>query len=177
MYCLKCQKNVGEGTTCPVCGEALKKEISLDEKTVLIQALHKQENKHRDLFDRGMSALVLGGIFLIIGFIFFSLSFKLNLNNQADSTRYLRPDSFEFVVAAVSLSVGGCSLIFGIVYVILQTRKLRVLKHDIAEIQESNTTVVDKTGLLVPEVLSNLKVKAKNRQAIKAAEKEKKTAK
>jgi hypothetical protein len=175
IYCPQCHKAYEDGTKeCPECHKELQANISADEKTSLVQALHKKETKYRDFNDKAMSALVLGVIFLIIGVIFFNLSYKLDLNNQSDTTRYLRTDVFEFYVAVICLGGGGLATLYGLIRLVIDARILRVTTHDIREINRSKTAVVSKTGLWISEATSNLKTLIYNHKAIREAERSKK---
>lgn len=172
MYCLNCKKNIKQinptSSICPLCGKDLKEKLSPDEKTALVQALHKRENDVRDHNDTAMSFLVLGAIFLVIGAIFFTLSYKpISVN---DNTKILQWQCFEFWVAVLSLGGGGLSFLYGLVRVIIGTRVLRVLCHDIAEINEKSTTIVDKTPLWIREFSFNLRVRILNAAKIKRVE-------
>jgi hypothetical protein len=173
MYCIHCHKSVEATDKCPHCGEPLKQELTGEEKTNLVQALHKEENLRHDKLDRGMSFLVVGAIFIVIGIIFFTLSFKLDPTNQSDSHRYLRFASSEFVVAMAGLVGGGSSFLYGVITAIREERHLRVLKHDIDEINKSNTALTDKTPLWLPEFIEDSKAKIENHREVKAALKNK----
>ncbi len=177
MYCLYCEKNVKPKTeadfcVCPRCGKPLVAKLGAEEKTHLVQGLHRKENELRDSFDQGMSALVLGAILLVIGAVFFSLAFKLDLSNQADNTRYLRFDSFEFWVAAFCFAVGGGAVIFALFAISRSARGLRVLRHDIAAINDTMETEVGRTGLWLPEYVSNLRIKIANETKLLRVERE-----
>lgn len=183
VYCPKCFKRVAEDNKTKkipekcACGEAIADhELTIEEKTPLIQALHKKENHYRDLNDRAMSGVVLGAILVIVGIIFFNLAYKLDLNNPADNTKHLTTTTFEFWVSVVALVVGGAAFIYGIVQLIYDARHLRVLKHDISSIHGKNRSGVEKTGLWFPEFAAHTLILIRNKQAIRAAEKEREAA-
>jgi len=183
VYCKKCFKRlpVDKKTNavqaeCQFCHQPTSESLTLEEKTPLVQALHKQENHFRDLNDRAMSCIVLGAIFIIIGIIFFNLAYKLDLSNPADNTKHLTTTTFEFWTSMVSLVGGGAAFIYGLVQLIIDTRHLRVLKHDIDTINEKSVTVVETTGLWVVEFIANAKIIIANKKAIAKAKKEREAA-
>jgi hypothetical protein len=183
VYCKKCFKRlpVDKKTglvpaECPFCHEKTDGSLTLEEKTPLVQALHKQENHFRDLNDRAMSCVVLGAIFIIIGIIFFNLAYKLDLSNPADNTKHLTTTTFEFWTSMVALVGGGVSFIYGLVQLIIDTRHLRVLKHDIDAINEKGSTNVESTGLWAVEFSANAKIIIANKKAIAKAKKEREAA-
>jgi hypothetical protein len=175
MYCRKCHNDVkgiqkNGFLVCPKCQGPLKKELSSEEKTLLIQSLHQRENRYRDRNDTALSGVVLGVTFLIIGFVFFYLSFKLNLADQSDNTKYLTTDSVEFYIAMVGLVGGGGAFLYGIIQFFFDLRKIRVLKHDAAEIQKTSSAQVGKTGAWLPEFEKALSIKIQNRKKLRQIE-------
>jgi hypothetical protein len=177
MYCAHCFIKTKDETKCPKCGTSLKEQLTPEEKTALVQALHKKETHYRNWNDRGMCALVLGAIFLVIGAVFFSLAYKLDLTNQADNTRYLNTNCMEFWVAVVSLGGGGAAFLYGLVQVIIDARHLRVLKHDIAEINDTLSAKTTPTGLWIVAFTKNTQVKIANARAVHKIQKEREKAK
>jgi hypothetical protein len=176
MYCLKCCKNVKDEAAekCPDCGTPLHEKISAEERTPLVQTLHRKANKVSDRTNSAMSFLVLGLIFVVIGIIFFSLAYKLDPNNTADNNRHLMVNSLEFFVSMASLIGGGLASLYGLIMVIIDTRILRVLNHDIDAINRSLDVKVPSTPLWITEFVQKTKVTLANRKAIRAAEKSKK---
>lgn len=173
MYCLKCAKKSKEGPNCSRCGNPLHAQLSDQERTLLVQSLHRRENRLKDINDRAMSCLVLGTIFLIIGAIFLSLSYKLDLDNPSDNTRYLTMDSMEFWVALISLVGGGLAFVYGAIQWAVDLRLFNILRHDIAEIYQTSSSEVSKTPLWIVQFSKDFKIKLANRRALKAAEKKK----
>jgi hypothetical protein len=77
------------------------------------------------------------------------------------------------VVAMAGLVGGGSSFLYGVITAIREERHLRVLKHDIDEINKSNTALTDKTPLWLPEFIEDSKAKIENHREVKAALKNK----
>ncbi|MCI2110954.1 MAG: hypothetical protein LKK13_01270 [Bacilli bacterium] len=180
IYCKKCFKRLPLDKKsgrlpkeCSGCKTPVNEsKLTLEEKTPLVQNLHRKENHYRDLNDRAMSCIVLGLIFLVIGGIFFSLAYKLDLTNPSDNTRHLTTTTFEFWVSVLSLGGGGVSFVYGLTLLLIDSRHLRVLKHDIASINDTDGVEVAKTGLWLPEFFANSKIIIANKRAIHRAKKE-----
>ena len=183
VYCSHCgfRQKVGPVTgktdpvNCQKCQKPLNETLSADEQTSLVQILHKRETHFRDVDDGAMTFLVLGIIFLILGGIFFSLAFKLNLSDTTDNVRHLDFTTFEFWIAAALLLSGAVGTIYAIVRLVIGARNLRVLKHDIAQIRDGGKAICAPTGLWLPEFFANSRVRLSNffavRRALKQAKK------
>lgn len=120
MYCIHCGKESKtlEGK-CAFCGEDLvTHELDHEETRTLNKALHTRLNESRQRVDNAMVFIVLGSTLLIIGFLFFLLSFKLP--NAAAHTKVVTITCFEFWVSMAGLGVGGVLLVWGLVKLIIE---------------------------------------------------------
>ncbi len=128
MYCTQCGKKVvapKEGQVCEKCGAPLiiKEELDNDETRSLNKALHNRLNKSREEVDNAMVFVVLGATLLIVGVLFFFLSFKLP--NASARYKVLTVTCFEFWVSMVGLVAGAAGLISGLIRVIIQKAKVQ----------------------------------------------------
>ena len=120
MYCIKCGKasKTLEGK-CAYCGEDLvTHDLDHEETRTLNKALHTRLNKSREKVDVAMVFIVLGSTLLIIGFLFFLLSFKLP--NAAAHSKVITVTCFEFWVSMAGLGIGGVLLILGLIRLIYE---------------------------------------------------------
>lgn len=141
IYCQACgYKNDESVATCSKCGAALSAALIDDNERPLVQKLHQAENVARERKDGAMSFIVIGSILLILGIIFFVLSFKLP--NATAISKVLITTCFEFWVSMFGLVVGGASLAFGVALLVLCLMKLKTLKEDIESIRSSKSPVV-----------------------------------
>ena len=119
IYCTHCGKLVDEKLdSCPHCGQPLiKRELEHEEIRELNRALHTRENQSREKVDNQLVYIVLGTTLLIIGALFFFLSFKMDQETFTKQLSYKTP---EFYVSIVGLGVGGFLLIWGLVHLIIE---------------------------------------------------------
>lgn len=120
MYCIHCGKNNKKNTSdvCSKCGQPLlKRELSSEETKDLSKALYTKGNTSRENVDNGLVFVVLGATLLVIGILFFFLSFKLD---QTTYEKYLNVTCSEFWVSMVGLFGGGGMLIYGLIRVIYE---------------------------------------------------------
>ena len=120
IYCTHCGKQVKDDNAqaCPFCGKDLvKRELDHDELRELNRALHTRHNQSRERVDNALVFIVLGTTLLIIGALFFFLSFKMD---QETFTKKLTFTTPEFWVSMTGLSVGGFMLVWGLVHFILE---------------------------------------------------------
>ena len=109
--------------TCPICGEPLiKRELEHEEVRTLNRALHNREQKSREKVDNELVYIVLGTTLLIIGALFFFLSFKVNQDTFEKELTFTTP---EFWVSMTGLGVGGFMLIWGLVNLSIQKVKVQ----------------------------------------------------
>lgn len=120
MYCIHCGHKVEDGATvCKRCGEdIIDRELTYDETRLLSQNLHNRLNKNREFFDSGMVGVVLGSTLLIIGILFFFLSFKVP-DDPDQVGKVLKITCFEFWVSMAGLVSGGVLFVMGIIKVII----------------------------------------------------------
>ncbi len=132
MYCIKCGKEVPEGVSpCPDCGEPIYHQLSELQIKELSLTAHRRENEGYDKQQNALCFLVIGIMLLIIGVIFFVLSFKITVGS-ASNARTLKYTSFEFMVSVVGLAVGSFLTIFGSVRLAIAL-KLKRGMHTIIE--------------------------------------------
>ena len=88
---------------CPRCGHVINDGISEEETKSLARASHAEIHRASNSRNRGSAFLVIGGILLIVAFMFFLMSFK------AASGRNLVTNCTEFVVFVVlgTISLGA----------------------------------------------------------------------
>ena len=118
MYCIKCgrESKTLEGN-CTCCGEPLvTHELDKEETRLLNKSLHNRINASRERVDNAMSLIVLGSTFLIIGILFFFLSFKLP--NAAARSKVITITCFEFWVSMAGLGAGAVLLTMGLIKLI-----------------------------------------------------------
>ena len=119
IYCVHCGKQVDENLdACPNCQTPLiKRELEAEEVRELNRALHTRENQSREKVDNELVFIVLGTTLLIIGALFFFLSFKMDQETFRKVLTFKTP---EFWVSMVGLGVGGFMLVWGLVNLIIQ---------------------------------------------------------
>ena len=124
IYCIHCGNQVDENLdTCPICGQPLiKRELEHEEVRTLNRALHNREQKSREKVDNELVYIVLGTTLLIIGALFFFLSFKVNQDTFEKELTFTTP---EFWVSMTGLGVGGFMLIWGLVNLTIQKVKVQ----------------------------------------------------
>lgn len=117
-YCINCGKKLkenknsepGSSLTCSKCNtlndDQTIEKMEIHDKN---QKLHNHITMSNDLKDNSLCYIVIGGILLIIGILFFILSFK----KTPTGGRLFKPQSFEFIISVIILSCSVFSLIFG----------------------------------------------------------------
>jgi hypothetical protein len=113
---------------CPRCGHIIKEDLGEDEIKSLSRAAHAEYLRGSNRFSTGMSLTLFGSILLIIGFVFFLLSFK------ADAGGNLVPACAEFIVCIALTLISVILLGFGITFVVrglTLKRQCSVLLKDI----------------------------------------------
>ncbi len=141
IYCQKCgTKNSKENEVCKKCGAPLEETLTDGNERPLVQKLHQMENVYREKKDSAMSFVVIGSILLILGVIFFVLSFKLPSATAAN--KVLIPTCFEFWVSMVGLIGGGACFVYGLVLLFFCLNKLKVLREDIVTIRTTKSPLI-----------------------------------
>ena len=92
------------------------------------QYLHKRADNSKDRAEAGGCFLVLGLILLIVGLLFFFLSFKTS-PDYTITYKILKFDSFEFVVFCAGVGIGGAMLIAGITMVLTAVKTIRAMRN------------------------------------------------
>lgn len=145
-YCREClRKTKATSGPCPSCGATLNPELQEDEIRPIVQALHKRTNDYRERISTGLSLFIIGLTFVIIGLIFWRLSYKLDQDNVAEIVYVLAYNSAEFFVAMFGLVAGGLSTVFGAVWAILWAFRKREVAHDVDEIRANKSLTVSRT--------------------------------
>lgn len=117
-YCQECGKEIKDDniTACPECGSEIKSGLNEKEIKKLTQCAHKRERVGYDISQNAYCFLVIGGILLIIGIIFFYLSFKNSgSSSEGNSGKSLSYECFEFYVFLVGVVAGATCIIYGII--------------------------------------------------------------
>ena len=124
IYCIHCGQLVdADLEKCPECNEPLiKRELEHEEVRTLNRALHNREQQSREHVDNALVFIVLGTTLLIIGALFFFLSFKVNQDTFEKELTFTTP---EFWVSMTGLSVGGVMLGFGLVWLLRHKLKIQ----------------------------------------------------
>lgn len=113
------RERMGEDFHCPYCGhKVILHELDHDEMREFNKSLHNRFNVSREKVDNALVKIVLGSTLLIVGILFFILSFKLP--NVASPEKVLTITCFEFWVSMFGLGVGGALLIIGLISLIYQ---------------------------------------------------------
>jgi hypothetical protein len=115
--CIHCGKTFDDEKTplCPYClGDNDPKHLDVDEVHHLHQEAHNHITAENDRFNAGMVNLIIGAILLLLGAAFLFLSFKYNVKK----VRVFRPESVEFIMSVICLSVSLLLLSTGTVKVI-----------------------------------------------------------
>ena len=145
-YCKECLlKTAATSHTCPDCGAELKPELQEEEIRPIVQSLHKRTNLYRERISTGLSLFIIGLTFVIIGLIFYRLSFKLDQSNVEEIVYNLAYASAEFVVSMFGLIAGGISTVFGAVWAIIWAYNKRAIVHDVEEIRQNKSLTVSRT--------------------------------
>jgi hypothetical protein len=135
-YCIKCgHEEKNKFAVCKKCGQPFVEALDHDTARTLVQRLHTNENVSHERVDSAMVFIVLGSIFLIIGALFFSLSYKLPDSQAID--KVLTFTCFEFYVSMAGIGAGGFMLIFGAIKLIINEIKLNRLKEKIYDLREA----------------------------------------
>lgn len=140
IYCTKCGQLVDENLdTCPHCGEPLiKRELEYEELRSLNRALHTRENQSREKVDNQLVYIVLGTTLLIIGALFFFLSFKMNQETFNKELSFKTP---EFYVSMTGLGVGGFLFVWGLVNLLIQKLKVQKEINHTLKLTQNNSYV------------------------------------
>jgi hypothetical protein len=151
MYCYHCGKEINErkveakestlvkenaafkeGTevsyVCPRCGHLIHSSNDEVDITSLARASHAEIQRGRNSFARGMGALCIGLICLILALLFLRLSFKPGMQNQLILT------CPEFFVSMALFALAGFGIIYGTIFVILGLIKIKKYDHLLLDI-------------------------------------------
>ncbi len=127
-YCINCGKKLNENKKssddssliCSKCNtlndDSSLKSMEIHDKN---QKLHNNITAANDLKDNSLCYVVIGGILLVVGILFFALSFK----KTPTGGRAFRPGSFEFVISVITLACSIFSLTFGTIRLDIAIKK------------------------------------------------------
>lgn len=142
IYCHKCAKKVKDDVSvCPNCGETIAPPLKDEEVRPLVQTLHKRSNYYRNWVDRGLSFIVIGSTLLIIGVIFYFLSFQ-SISNDQGKTTVLNKGSSEFWVFMIGAIGGGTLLLIGCCFAIGFGLARRIIRRDVELIRANKSSQV-----------------------------------
>lgn len=148
-YCREClKKNPEHRDVCRACKEPISDQLKEEEVRPIVQQLHKKGNLYRERVSSGMSFVVIGLTLLIIGIIFYYLSFKLDQDNTEEAVFILTTSCAEFYVFVIGVGVGGILFLFGAVWAILWSYRRREIYHDVDEIRKNLSLTVSSTPLI-----------------------------
>lgn len=145
MFCTHCAReikvekvNTEKGAkkvfVCPRCGHLIETNLTSDEIKELSAAAHSEVHKASNDLNRGKSGTVIGLILLAISMLFLLMSFKATAGGA------LVPNCLEFYVFLALVSLGTAVLVYGIVFVVLGTKRKNLYRNLLKDIQ-NNTFV------------------------------------
>jgi len=145
-YCREClRKSSAASGPCPHCGTTLQPTLEEDEIRPIVQTLHKRTNVFRERISTGLSLFIIGLTFVIIGLIFYRLSYKLDQSITDKAVYVLAYNSAEFFVSMFGMIAGGISTVFGAVWAIVWAFQKRAIIHDVEEIRKNKSLTVSRT--------------------------------
>ncbi len=148
-YCRECLKKNKEGVpSCSSCHSEIDAQLKEEEVRPFVQRLHKRSNVYRERISMGLSFLIVGLTLLIIGVIFYYLSFKIDRENEDEVIFVLTTTCAEFWVAMIGMIGGSLSAAFGFVCATLFGYKRRSIYHDMDEIRSTHSLSVSPTPLI-----------------------------
>lgn len=149
IYCKHCgkklsDKGLGENSqsfTCKGCGAEVTPELADEEVRPLVQKLHKKSNFYRTKIDSGLSMIVIGGILLVIGLIFYYLAWKLDQSIKTERIYILNKSSSEYWVFVLGVGIGGLLVVAGLILAIVYAYLRREIVYDVEAIRTGKTAV------------------------------------
>lgn len=113
---------------CPRCGKIVKHDLSADEIKSLARASHSEIHKSRNIINYGMCFLVISTILIVIGYIFYLMSYKANAGGMlvTNCTEY-----YVFVVLLTLSCIGYLYSILSLFFGIKKNREYSMLLKDI----------------------------------------------
>ncbi len=113
---------------CPRCGHIIKEDLSEEDIKALSRASHAEIHRARNSRNTGMCFLVLGGILLVISFLFFLMSFKAAMGGKLS----VGSTEFKVFIALLALGVAGCGFgAYSLISGIKKNHKYSTLLRDI----------------------------------------------
>ncbi len=130
--CIYCGSQIEENEPlCPKCGKDMNPDsMSSDDVHFARQHAYAQITFNGDKRDGAMTCYVIGGILLVLGVIFFVLSFRYN----TAKVRVFRPASVEFVVSMILLVTSVSLLTYGTIRIVKALKEIRFYRGVIEEI-------------------------------------------
>lgn len=130
--CVYCGEKFDEevGYECPHCHQDTRFD-NLDKEGIhkLHQTCHKNINKNNDIKNNALTFIVVGNLLLIIGLIFFFLSFKKDIIGVRNFT----PGCTEFFLSVICLGISLVLLTIGIISLVKALKELKLMKKIIKE--------------------------------------------
>ncbi len=148
-YCREClAKNKEGASSCSSCENEINAQLAEEEVRPFVQRLHKRSNVYRERISMGLSFLIVGLTLLIIGVIFYYLSFKIDRTNEDEVVFVLTTTCAEFWVAMIGMVGGSISTAFGFCCASVFAYKRRSIYHDMDEIRSTHCLSVSPTPLI-----------------------------
>lgn len=150
MYCYKCGHKLRSEDICPECETERKEKLSEPEARGLVQALHKKSNRYRNWMDNGLSCIVIGGMLLVIGILFYFLALKNMTDPQNPNAKiiYVDQSCSEFWVFVFGVGFGGSILLIGLVLAFYFAFLRRQVRHDVEEIRANGSAKTSPTPII-----------------------------
>ena len=130
--CIYCGSQIKENEPiCPSCGKSMNPDsMSEDDVHFARQHAYGEVSKGENKRDSALTFYVIGGILLILGIVFFVLSFRFN----TAKIRVFRPLSVEFFVSMILLSISIALLTIGTIRIVGSLKTISFYKGVIKEI-------------------------------------------
>lgn len=121
-HCIHCGASFDDELTplCPKCQGENRVE-RLDNRGIhkLHQSCHAHITEENQRFNAGMVNLIIGLILVVLGAIFFVLTFRYNVQR----IRVFRADSVEFIISTICLTISAVLIPLGIVRIVKSNRR------------------------------------------------------
>ena len=124
-YCLDCGHRLKAGDVCPHCGADNSEErVSGMEIHDFKRHCYTEMNRCRERKNQALSFYVIAAILLVLGLVFFLLSFRYNVLRQ----RVFTPLSAEFVFCCLTLAGFAVFLVLACIKMIPAVRRMRYFR-------------------------------------------------
>lgn len=116
---------------CPRCGKIIKNSLSNDDVKALARASHSEIHKSRNIINSGMCFLVIATILVVIGYIFYLMSYKANAGGM------LVTNCTEYYVFIVLLVLGCIAYLYSFISLFFGIKKNREYNLLLKDIQNN----------------------------------------